>query len=58
MKTFAIAFLTVVGVLAGSAVLAHQAMHHMMGSHMETMMMDRSMPGMDHGMSATSDADG
>jgi len=58
MKKFVIASLAVVVALAGSAVFAHQAMHHMMGVHMETRpvaetvrgdsMMDYSMPGMEH----------
>ena len=68
MKTFLIAFLTVVAVLAGSVVLAHQGMHHMMSSHMQmkpateagsnSSMMDRSMPGMEHhGMQGMGDAE-
>lgn len=68
MRTFLIAFLTVVAVLPGSVVLAHQGMHHMMSSHMEmqpvtqagsdSSMMDRSMPDMArHGMQGMGDAE-
>ena len=44
MKKFVIASLAVLVVLAGSAVFAHQAMHHMIGMHMETKQLTEAIP--------------